>query len=73
MFRGVRVQAGGRAEVAIASEDAKNFLRCHPERTRGICFFSRPKKKQIPLANPALGMTRLDFSARWFSRDIQKT
>jgi hypothetical protein len=39
----------------------KSRLFCHPERSEGSAFSSTPGKKQIPRANPALGMTVLEF------------
>jgi hypothetical protein len=39
----------------------KSGFSCHPERSEGSAFSQLPGKKQIPRANPALGMTVLEF------------
>jgi len=47
----------------------KSRLFCHPERSEGSAFSPTSGKKQIPRANPALGMTVLEFFRILFSRD----
>jgi hypothetical protein len=49
----------------------KNGFSCHPERSEGSAFLRLLGKKQIPRANPALGMTVFEFFRCLFSRDIQ--
>jgi hypothetical protein len=44
---------------------------CHPERSEGSAFSPTPGKKQIPRANPALGMTVLEFFRSLFSRAVK--
>jgi hypothetical protein len=39
----------------------KKVVYCHPERSEGSAFSPIAKKKQIPRANCALGMTLLEF------------
>jgi hypothetical protein len=46
----------------------KSRLFCHPESSEGSAFSPTPRKKQIPRANPALGMTVLEFFRSLFSR-----
>src|SRR5580704_7051989 len=49
----------------------KSIFCCHPERSEGSAFSQIPRKKQIPRAKSALGMTKLEFFRSLFSRDIQ--
>jgi hypothetical protein len=39
----------------------KSGFSCHPERSEGSAFLRLLVKKQIPRANPALGMTVFEF------------
>jgi hypothetical protein len=45
----------------------KSGFSCHPERSEGSAFSQLLGKKQIPRANPALGMTVLEFFRSLFS------
>jgi hypothetical protein len=57
--------------VAASQAAEKVGFFCHPERSEGSAFSRMPGKKQIPRANPALGMTILEFFRNLFSRAVQ--
>jgi hypothetical protein len=47
--------------VGPLADCGKSEFSCHLERSEGSAFSQLPGKKQIPRANPALGMTVLEF------------
>jgi hypothetical protein len=50
----------------------KKVVSCHPEQSEGSAFSPIPRKKQIPRANCALGLTLMEFFRNQFSRDVQE-
>src|SRR5260221_418215 len=57
--RGMPREWGGIARGATPSRGLKNAASCHSERSEESAFRQNPRKKQIPRANTALGMTAL--------------
>jgi hypothetical protein len=51
----------------------KSIFCCHPERSEGSAFSQIPRKKQIPRAKSALGMTKLQFFRSLFSGDCNNS
>jgi hypothetical protein len=66
------VHAGARCREQGFTGCGKNGFICHPERSEGSAFSQPPGKKQIPQANPALGMTGLEFFRSLFKERKSK-
>jgi hypothetical protein len=57
-----RLRSNVRCGQPAAKEAAEKVVKCHPERGEESAFSPIPRKKRIPRATRALGMTLLEFS-----------